>query len=307
MSGPRKALGKGIRAIIPEETRAALAVETRPLRLDEIRPNPYQPRQQVEENLEEMVASVKASGVLQPVVVRRRRDGYELVMGERRLRAARLAGLETIPAMVREANDTEMLGLALVENLQRADLNPIDEAMAYKRLAEEFGLTHEDIAGRVGKDRSTVTNALRLLALPFKVRGLVAAGRLSAGHGRALLALASRREQVEIAERVARDGLSVRQVERLSGQRAERNPKHRPGKDVHVLELEERLQEYLGTKVTISESRGGAGVIAVYYHSAEDLERLMRRIQGQSLETSNFEVRSGPRTTDASRSNFRKP
>jgi len=277
----RKALGKGIRAIIPEDTQATLAVETRPLLVDEIRPNPFQPRQQVEENLDELVASIKANGVLQPVVVRRRRDGYELVMGERRLRAARLAGLETIPAMVRAADDAEMLELALVENLQRRNLNPVDEAMAYKRLADEFKLTHETIAQRVGKDRSTVTNALRLLLLPFKVRDLLAAGRISAGHARALLSLASRRVQVEIAERASRDGLSVRQVEKLCGQPVAVKKKPRPEKDVHIRELEEQLQEHLGTRVTVSESRKDAGVIVVYYHSADDLDRLARKITGQ--------------------------
>ncbi|MEO0082391.1 MAG: ParB/RepB/Spo0J family partition protein [candidate division WOR-3 bacterium] len=270
----RKALGKGISAIIPEETRAAFAVETRPVPVAEIRPNPYQPRQQVEENLEELAASIKAKGVLQPVVVRRCRDGYELVMGERRLRAAKLAGLETIPAMVRDTDEAEMLELALIENLQRTDLNPVDEALAYRKLVDEFKLTHDEVAQRVGKDRSTVTNALRLLTLPYKVRDLLAAGRISTGHARALLSLSSRRDQVELAERIVRDGLSVRQVEKLCSRRAGLKEKPRPEKDVYIRELEERLQEALGTKVTVSESKRG-GVIVVYYHSPEDLERLV--------------------------------
>ena len=148
----RKALGKGIRAIIPEETQAAMAAEARPIRIDEIRPNPFQPRTKAEENLEELVASIKAHGVLQPIMVRRRRDGYEVVMGERRLRASKLAGLEQVPAVIRTVDELEMLEFALIENLQRQNLNPIDEAMGYKRLNDEFNQTHEVIAERVGKD-----------------------------------------------------------------------------------------------------------------------------------------------------------
>jgi ParB family chromosome partitioning protein len=277
----RQALGKGIRAIIPEQTQQELENEARVLRLEEIRPNPFQPRQQAElEDLTELVASIRDKGVLQPVVVRRRRDGYELVMGERRFRAARQAGLETIPAVVRRATDAEMLELALVENVQRKNLNPIDEALAYRRLADEFKLTHEDIARRVGKDRSTVTNALRLLALPYKVRDLLAAGRLSAGHARALLGLASRRSQVDLAERIAADGLSVRAVERLCG--GTRPARKRTEPDVHVRELQDRLQERLGTRVQISERGKGAGRVVIVYHGAEDLERIVRLIRGSS-------------------------
>lgn len=277
--GQRKALGKGIRAIIPEETQAALATQTTLLRVDDIRPNPYQPRQKTEEGLSELVASIKANGMLQPVVVRRRRDGYELVMGERRFRAARLAGLEQIPAMVREANDREMLELALVENLQRANLNPIDEALAFRRLADEFKLGHDDIAARVGKDRSTVTNSLRLLALPAEVRQLLAEGKLSAGHGRALLSLSDRRAQVELAGRMVKEGMSVRQAEKLCARPATPRRAQAVQRDVHVQELEHRLQERFGTKVTVSGTKGGAGVITIYFHSPQDLERLLRLLQ----------------------------
>lgn len=278
----RKALGKGIRAIIPEATQSFLSGgHTRLLRLEEIRPNPYQPRHKVEDNLSELVASIKANGLLQPVVVRRRGDGYELVMGERRLRAARQAGLEQIPAVVREATDREMLELALVENLQRSNLNPIEEALAYRRLADEFKLGHEEIAVRVGKDRSTVTNALRLLALPAEVRELLASGQLSAGHGRALLALSDRRAQVELALRIVKEGLSVRQVEKLCSRKAS-SPRHQsPERDVHMEELEHRLQERFGTKVTISSAKGGTGNINIYYHSLQDLERIVRQLLGK--------------------------
>lgn len=276
----RKALGKGIRAIIPEGTRNALATEARAIVLGEIRPNPFQPRRQVEENLDELTASIREKGVLQPVVVRRRRDGYELVMGERRFRAAQRAGLETIPAIVRQASDGEMLELALIENIQRRALNPIDEALAYKRLSEEFKFTHEDIAARVGRDRSTITNALRLLALPYKVRDALAAGRLSAGHARALLTLTSRRSQVELAGRVEREGLSVRGTEKLCSGAGKKRRRSLTEKDVHVRQVEEKLQEMLGTKVDIADTGRGSGRIVIRYVSADDLERLVQLISG---------------------------
>ncbi|HTW91302.1 MAG TPA: ParB/RepB/Spo0J family partition protein [bacterium] len=278
----RKALGKGIRAIIPEETQAAMAAEARPVRIDEIRPNPFQPRTKVEENLEELVASIKAHGVLQPIVVRRRRDGYEVVMGERRLRASKLAGLEQVPAVIREVDELEMLEFALIENLQRQNLNAIDEAMGYERLHKEFNQTHEAIAEKVGKDRSTVTNALRLLELPFKVRDALAAGQITAGHGRALLQSKNRRVQVEVCERIVKEGLSVRHVEKLCGESKPKEPtRPKPEKDIHLREVEERLTELLGTKVTINPGKAGAGEVVVRYFSAEDLERVVEKMKGK--------------------------
>jgi ParB family transcriptional regulator, chromosome partitioning protein len=278
----RKALGKGIRAIIPEETQAAMAAEARPIRIDEIRPNPFQPRTKAEENLEELVASIKAHGVLQPIMVRRRRDGYEVVMGERRLRASKLAGLEQVPAVIRTVDELEMLEFALIENLQRQNLNPIDEAMGYKRLNDEFKQTHEVIAERVGKDRSTVSNALRLLTLPFKVRDVLAAGQITAGHARALLMSENRRVQVEVCERIVKEGLSVRQVEKLCGQPKTTEPtKPKPEKDIHLCEVEEGLTGFLGTRVIINPGKGGAGDIVVRYFSAEDLERVVEKMRGR--------------------------
>ncbi|MBM3322617.1 ParB/RepB/Spo0J family partition protein, partial [candidate division WOR-3 bacterium] len=278
----RQALGKGIRAIIPEETQEALAAEARPVPIDEIRPNPFQPRHHAEESLDELVESVKAKGVLQPVLLRRRRDGYELVTGERRWRAARAAGLTAIPAVVRSIEDGEMLELALIENLQRRNLNPVEEALGYKRMADEFKHTHDDIAKRVGKDRSTVTNALRLLNLPFKVRDVLAAGKITAGHARALLSLESRRRQVELCERIVKQDLSVRTVERLCQERT--NDERRPTDDgrrtdPHVRELEESLQEFLGTRVRIQAQKQGRGQIVIEYLSADDLSRLVRKLR----------------------------
>ncbi len=274
----RQALGKGIRAIIPEETRSALASEARPIGVDQIRPNPYQPRQQPDEDLSELVASIREKGVLQPVVVRRRRDGYELVMGERRLRAARQAGLAAIPAVVREADDREMLELALIENVMRKDLNPVDEALAYHRLVSEFKLKHEEVADRVGRSRAAVTNALRLLELPEEVRAELAAGRISAGHARALLVVPGRNERIELCLRIVREGMSVRQVETIGAARRPKKPRPAAGRDVFLQDLEDKLQERLGTRVRITMSGKQRGVIAVHFHSAEDLERVVKLI-----------------------------
>jgi ParB family chromosome partitioning protein len=289
----RKALGKGIRAIIPEETQAAMAAEARPIRIDEIRPNPFQPRTKTEENLDELVASIKTHGVLQPIMVRRRRDGYEVVMGERRLRASKLAGLDQVPAVIRTVDELEMLEFALIENLQRQNLNPIDEAMGYKRLNDEFKQTHEVIAQRVGKDRSTVANALRLLDLPFKVRDCLAAGLITAGHGRALLMSKNRRLQVEVCERIVKEGLSVRSVEKLCGEPKPKEPqKPKPEKDIHLREVEEGLTTYLGTRVVINPGKAGAGEIVVRYFSDEDLERVVGKMKGQRQDRPKSDVRS---------------
>jgi ParB family chromosome partitioning protein len=289
----RKALGKGIRAIIPEETQAAMAAEARPIRIDEIRPNPFQPRTKTEENLDELVASIKTHGVLQPIMVRRRRDGYEVVMGERRLRASKLAGLDQVPAVIRTVDELEMLEFALIENLQRQNLNPIDEAMGYKRLNDEFKQTHEVIAQRVGKDRSTVANALRLLDLPFKVRDCLAAGLITAGHGRALLMSKNRRLQVEVCERIVKEGLSVRSVEKLCGEPKPKEPqKPKPEKDIHLREVEEGLTTYLGTRVVINPGKAGAGEIVVRYFSDEDLERVAAKMKGQRQDRPKSDVRS---------------
>jgi ParB family chromosome partitioning protein len=215
-------------------------------------------------------------------MVRRRRDGYEVVMGERRLRASKLAGLEQVPAVIRTVDELEMLEFALIENLQRQNLNPIDEALGYERLNKEFKQTHEVIAERVGKDRSTVSNAVRLLDLPFKVRDAIAAGQISAGHARALLMSKNRRVQVEVCERIIRDGLSVRQVEKLCGQPKTKEPeKPKPEKDIHLREVEEGLTTYLGTRVIINPGKAGVGEIVVRYFSAEDLERVVGKMRGQ--------------------------
>lgn len=276
---PRKALGKGLYALLSDETKTALETEPKTLRflkLDEIRSNPYQPRTEIEEDISGLAASIKEKGVLQPVVVRQRSDGYELVVGERRLRAAIKVGLSTIPAIVKDISESEMLELALVENIQRTDLNPIDEALAYKRLVDEFNLTHDEIAEKVGKDRSTISNALRLLTLPPKVRGYLAQRKISAGHARALLAITDRREQEQICERIVEEGLSVRNVEKLCAPKKRRTASILE-RDVHVEALEDMLQQYLGSRVDI-EKRNNRSNIKIHFYSDEDLDRIVKII-----------------------------
>lgn len=267
----RKALGRGLDALIPDQTKAALEGEVRFLTLDRIRPNPFQPRQKPEEDLAELVASIKEKGLLQPVVVRRRRDGYELVVGERRLRAAKLAGLKNLPAVIRDASESEMLELALIENLQRHDLNPLDSALGFRRLCTEFGMTHDAIAQKVGMARSAITNALRLLSLPPKVKNHLLNGSVSPGHARALLALPSTNLMEQACERIVREGLSVRAVERL-GQKRSKAAKV-PARDSELASWEDRLREVLGTKVRIRRS-GSRGVVEIEFYSDVDLNRI---------------------------------
>jgi len=286
-------LGKGLGALIPTESRddleepggpgsqegsadAVRARAVKELRLEEIRANPWQPRRELGgEGLEELAQSVKARGLLQPVIVRRADEGYELVAGERRLEACRMAGLDALPAIVVEATNREMLEMALIENLQREDLNPIDEARAYRRLREEFGLTQEEIAARVGKDRASVANQLRLLQLAPEVQEHVSRGTLSAGHGRALLGAREHGRQVELANLVLDKQLSVRETERLvqKKHRAKR-VRRRQELSAELASLEECLREHLATKVSIKPS-GTGGTIEIQYYDSAELERIL--------------------------------
>ena len=275
----RSALGKGIAALIPEG--AALrpgAISEVPI--GEIRPNPLQPRRQfAAAALEELAASIGRHGLLQPVVVNRAAaGGYELIAGERRWRACRLAGLERIPVVVREAvPDADQLALALIENLQREDLTPIEEARAYHHLRSELGLSQEEIAARVGKDRSTVANALRLLQLPLAVQEMVDAGELSAGHARALVGAHDGDRGEAIGRRCAREGWSVRELERRL-----QPPARRPARpaDPETEAAAERLALALGVRVEINRRRRG-GEIRLRFASEEELIRLFRALAGE--------------------------
>jgi ParB family chromosome partitioning protein len=273
----RKALGRGLGALIPQAPPPKPLERTLPL--DQIGPNPWQPRVRFDDTkLLELVESIRERGVLQPLLVRRRESGFELVAGERRLRAARLAGLESVPVLVREMTDREVLENALVENLQRDDLSALEEASGYVRLLEEFGLTQEEVAARVGKSRPAVANTIRLLQLPEPVREELRGGRLSAGHARALLALDSPVEQTALARDVVRLGLSVRQLEaRIRLRMQPRSPK-RPARDLHLADLEKQLMRSLGTKVRLL-ARGKKGKIVIEFYSPAELDRLLNQLR----------------------------
>ncbi len=277
----RKALGKGLEALIPDAPMEAVGGLVRELRVREIRRNEEQPRSRFDdETIAELAASIRTYGVIQPVVVRQLPTGvYQLVAGERRLRAARLAGLEAVPAIVRDVDETGALELALVENLQREDLNPIDEAHGYESLMELSGATQADVSERVGRARSTVANALRLLELPPDVQDMLSEGELSAGHGRALLGFGTAEDVREGARKAAARGLSVRELEALSRGKKQRKKatRKRRTEDPVLREWEERLQRTLGTQVRI-ERMGIEGTIRIEYYSDEDLERILEAL-----------------------------
>ncbi|MBP1705114.1 MAG: stage 0 sporulation protein [Chloroflexi bacterium] len=279
----RSGLGRGLSALIPQAVAAAPAPVEIPI--DQIERNPRQPRSVfAEEGLDQLADSIRAHGVLQPIVVTETLAGYRLVAGERRIRAARLAGLDRIPAVVRPSADRDQLELSLVENLQRADLNPMEEATAFRHLVEDFGLTQDEVATRVGRARSTVANTLRLLDLEPPVREAIAAGRISEGHGRALLGLSPTAQRELLALAMARS-LSVRQVEELA--RRLREPAARTARraarpaDPELERVEEDLRRALGTKVSMTRTRRG-GRIVIEFYSDEELGRLYDRLTGGS-------------------------
>jgi ParB family chromosome partitioning protein len=289
----RDRLGKGLGALLGEylEVPEAGNADIRTLSVAAITPNPFQPRREFsEEELRDLSASIEENGLLQPLVVRPAPEGsktaWELVAGERRWRAVTRLGWAEVPALVRPLDDQAMLVVALVENLQRSGLSPLEEAAGYQRLAEEFSLSQQEIAKVVGKDRSTVANAMRLLQLPASVRQLLAEGKLSAGHARALLGVGNDMRMAELARQAVREGWSVREVEaavkkaRPGGNRpAERAPKPREAAERR---LEEELQRVLGTEVRIRRTRGMKGRIEIPFFSAEDFERLYELLVGSS-------------------------
>jgi ParB family chromosome partitioning protein len=277
VSTKRKALGRGLSALIPEPEPPpppgpAPAGEVPISALD---PNPFQPRGALDPaRLAELAASIRESGVVQPILVRRRGERFQIIAGERRFRAAEQAGLATVPVTVRDVDDEHLLELALVENIQREELNPIEEAQAYHRLQDEFRLTQDEIARRVGRDRTTVANTLRLLRLPRELREMVTAGRLDAGHARALLALERVEDQLALGREAVRRGLSVREVERrVARLRAPRAGGARSRRDPNTRAAEERLHAALGARVEIAR-RGRGGAIRVLFSGEAELNRL---------------------------------
>ncbi len=278
----KKALGKGLGALLPSSklSQPTEATDVQRIRIDTIVPNRYQPRHTFPpEELAELAASIKESGVLQPIMVRRKGDGiYELISGERRWRASKEAGLETIPVIIRNCSDQESLLLALVENLQREDLNPMETARAYSRMMNEFGLTQDAIAAKVGRDRSSVANFVRLIHLHPELQELVQEGTLTTGHAKALLSLSSPEDQLKIGKIVASGALSVRETEKLV--EASVAGKKRRNKTPHSspwVELESRLQKRLGTKVTIHPQNQG-GKIVIHYFSPAELDGVVETL-----------------------------
>ena len=296
----RKALGKGLSALLPQrpaahDPSARNQVQTpshdqrgtvREVPIADIDPNPLQPRSQFDQTrIGELAESIKANGIIQPLIVRRHGERFQLVAGERRLRAARVAGLPQVPVVIQDFADDQLLQLALIENIQREDLNPIETAQAFERLANDLNLTHEEIAHRTGKDRTTITNLLRLLRLPESIQLLLAERRLHMGHARAILGVPNEEQQVEIANRAAAHGQSVRDVERivrrLTDERADSTPEDKP-QDPNVKAAAGQLQEILGTKVRIVEKSEQRGRIEIEYYSQDDLQRLYGLIAKES-------------------------
>ena len=313
----RKALGKGLGSLIPQAPKAAgppspprvATEEAKPaagasgevhLDIDRIHPNPRQPRQDFDEQaLAELTQSLKSKGLIQPVVVRPREDGhFELIAGERRWRAAQRAGLHRIPAVIRNVPDAHLLELALIENVQRAELNAIEEAQAYQILLQDLQLTQEAVADRVGKSRVTVTNVLRLLQLPRQVQERVRRGRLSMGQARAILGVPTANGQIELAEKVEKEGWSVRQVEawvaRQGKAQATSSRQRASGKDPNVEAAEQKLQRVLGTRVRIV-GRGKGGRLELHYFGPEELDRLYNLL----LETGKRRPMARPTETSA--------
>jgi len=271
----RRALGKGLSVLIPDGGKITSRVTEIPLR--EIVKNRYQPRHNFKEDaIKELAASIKENGIIQPILVRKTEKGYELIAGERRFRASQLLGFQTVPAIIKSVQKSEALELALVENIQREDLNPLEEAKAYKLLIEEFGLTQQEVGKKVGKERSSVANSLRLLKLPAVIQKDMEEGQLTTGHAKALLACGGEAEMMEMRGHILKYGLNVRDVEA-------KTKKRKPGKAVKkqavtepfIRDLQEKLRRRLSTKVTVKPGSKGKGVISIEYYSLEDLDRIL--------------------------------
>jgi len=284
----RKVLGKGLGALIPDNlntvsTDGSQGVEQdTPIQnrivnipIDKIKSNKYQPREEFdEESIRDLAVSVKEKGFIQPVIVRANQGEYELISGERRVRAAKLLDFKEIPSIVKDASDLDSLEMSIIENVQREDLNAIDQAKAYKRLLEEFHMSYEDIGDTVGKDRSTIANIIRLLKLPIKIQAAVSRGILSMGHARAIVSLTNESEQMRLFTKVVKKGLSVRDTERYSKTMVPIEKKTIVERDADLVSIEEGLREFLGTRVAITKGKRG-GKIEIVFYSNTDLERIV--------------------------------
>jgi len=286
MATKRMALGKGLGALLPEFGQA----ESKTLLycgIEEIIPNRSQPRKHFDESkLQELAESIKEKGILEPLIVRKTDQGYELIVGERRWRAAQKAGLKEIPVVVKEAEGREALEISLIENLQREDLNPIEAAEAFKHLIEEFKISQEDLSKRIGKDRTTIANTLRLLKLPIEIRNQLLQNRITSGHARAILSLESKEKQKELCALIIKKSLSVREAEALAKRWSEKPKKSitavkkKGDLESQLNSLQDSLRKYLGTKVQINR-KGNRGKIEIEYYSHQDLERIVEAILGK--------------------------
>ncbi|MDP2965935.1 MAG: ParB/RepB/Spo0J family partition protein [Pelolinea sp.] len=281
----RRGLGKGLDALIPGNFQIEPAGSSQFIPIDQISPNPLQPRMEIDDiSLEELANSIREHGIIQPLILTKDNgdDHYTLIAGERRLRAAKLVGLESVPAVVRQASEQERLELALIENIQRENLSPLESAQAYLKLQEEFGLTQDQVAESVGKSRVAVTNTIRLLKLPEEARKALNDGKISEGHARALLGLVSSQAQLAALQTILRNEMNVRQAEELVRKLSGVKPKPliaKPPKSAEVKSLEARLRERLGTKVSLNHTESG-GTIVIHYYSEEELESIINQILG---------------------------
>jgi ParB family chromosome partitioning protein len=275
-----KRLGKGLGALIPEKTTTFdIAEKVVKIKVDSIRPNKLQPRKKFNpEKLKELKDSIKEKGIIQPIIVRPNEDGYELIAGERRFRAVKELGYNEIPVIVKEVSDADSLELALIENIQREGLNPVEEANAYMDLIEKFNFSQEEISKAVGKDKSTVSNTLRLLTLPKLIQNYVSEDVISMGHAKALLSLPVERPRIRFAKRIIRKNLSVRQAEELIRQKLQKPGRKIREKNEHLARLEEELQHHLGTRVKIIQGKK-RGRLEISYYSNEDLDRILDLIK----------------------------
>ena len=283
MADKRPALGRGLSALIPDAPASPAQERSLDVDIDLLRPNKFQPRTQMDDGrIEELARSIRSNGVIQPIVVRKSESGYEIVAGERRWRASQRAGLLKVPVVVRDIPDERLLAAALIENIQREDLNPIEEAHAYRRLGDEFGMTQEQIAESVGKDRSSVANYVRLLRLPPEVRDHVGGRTLSMGHARALLSLPDAESQLRAGREIVQKGLSVRDTEALVKRAVNPAPeKPEAPKDVHTRAAEDRLRFALGTRVRIAR-KGKGGRIEIDFSDENELQRLYEQLTDKS-------------------------
>jgi len=279
----KKALGRGLEALIPQSVIASINTETvMDIPLDTIKANPHQPRKKFDsDKIKVLAESIRKDGILQPVVVRKRGESYELIMGERRLQAARLAGVPSVPAILKEVEDVDALRLALSENLHRENLNPIEEADAFRELTDTFGLSQAELAEFIGRDRSSVANTMRLLKLPDAIKLMLTEQALTEGHARALLAVDTQTRQLALANEIVTKGLSVREAELEAGlgKRAARKKRQVKEKPTHIQYLEKSISKFLGTRVNIVEKRGGKGKLVIEFYSHEDFERISELMQ----------------------------